>query len=284
MDVDFTDADMDDPELLAELAAVMGHAPPVPDTAARRARLEAQVKAKRQEALRLKAFDKTAAVKALREAKTLEAELQTISSAASATVPPAPAPSRAAAQPVAAAEDASVDRVRVTDEEMDDPELNAELLAITGGPVATPAAGAQPVKPPSAPRRDQSSTDDQLASLVASMSVAEGGHSGANPTPPTQRKASSHDAELDALIASMNDTASARKTPPQVCDMHLHHPSPLTCITLHHPAPLLAQERMSSVDEVAISSLVSSMSEDAAIGVPCACTHEVSRGKVSRGK
>merc|ERR1719262_393540 len=73
---------MDDPELLAELAAIMGQDPPVSSIASRRARLEVQAKAKRHEAMRLKAVNKTAAINALREAKVLEAEIQAMSSLA----------------------------------------------------------------------------------------------------------------------------------------------------------------------------------------------------------
>ena len=55
--VTLTDADMNDPELLAELAALNGEpAPPKPqqNMAARRAQLEAQIVAKKKEAIRLK--------------------------------------------------------------------------------------------------------------------------------------------------------------------------------------------------------------------------------------
>ena len=90
-DVDVTDADMEDPELLAELAAITGEAPrkpkpkpkpnpvanPVPNLAEQKQALEVQLIAKKKEALAFKKEgDKSKAVIAMREAKTIEAGIR----------------------------------------------------------------------------------------------------------------------------------------------------------------------------------------------------------------
>ena len=81
-DVILTAADMDDPELAAELAAVLGEsstnpqsrpanrAPPPDHGAGWDAALKQQIDAKKKLAIQLKATDKKAAMQALREAKS----------------------------------------------------------------------------------------------------------------------------------------------------------------------------------------------------------------------
>ena len=103
--VTLTEADMNDPDLNAELAAVLGESVPSRPAAAARApehgsdseaALRQQISAKKKLALQLRATDKPAAMQALREAKQLEAALQ-------ARPPPAAPPPAAAGAPAAAA-------------------------------------------------------------------------------------------------------------------------------------------------------------------------------------
>ena len=104
--VTLTEADMNDPDLNAELAAVLGESVPSRPAAAARApdhgsdsdaALRQQISAKKKLALQLRATDKPAAMQALREAKQLEAALQ------ARPPPPAAPPPAAAGAPAAAA-------------------------------------------------------------------------------------------------------------------------------------------------------------------------------------
>lgn len=143
-DVTVTDADMEDPELLAELAALTGGGDPPkptpkPDLAAQRADLEARIMAKKKEAIRLKA-DKPACAAAMREYKAMEAQLNKLNASAAppALPPPAPPPTR---KPPAEPTDKDIAAVTVTDEDMDDPELLAELTALSGPSSAAECSG-----------------------------------------------------------------------------------------------------------------------------------------------
>ena len=145
-DVNFTEADMDDPDLAAELAAVLGESIPTKQSRAAAAALanhgsdgdaalRQQIGAKKKLALQLKATDKKAAMQAMREAKQLEATLKARPShPASAPVPAAAAQlSLEAAMIVAVGSGPNPDSVTLSEADMHDPELLAELAAISGG-------------------------------------------------------------------------------------------------------------------------------------------------------
>ena len=212
-DVTITAADMEDPVLLAELAAIMGEAPP-PKPADPRERLAAQAEAKKREALQQKRAGNTAAAgKALREYKALQAQLD-------AKAPPAKA--RAAAPPgdvdlasLLSGAGSDPSSVTVTDADMNDPDLLAELYAVTGGlptPKASPRASgkarvSQP--PPPSPRGKSRAEEDEMAALLEAMNgPAKGGAA-----PPSRRASASRkaaapaeaplDPELDALVAQV---------------------------------------------------------------------------------
>ena len=125
--------------------------PPRPD----RATIEAQIAAQKQQALRLKkAGDTKGAVVAMTKLKALQAQLggAATPAAAPAAAPRAPAARRAGPEPTKmSAED--VEKVTATDEDMNDPELMADLLAMTGG--VAPAAPAPAPAPSAAARRAQ---------------------------------------------------------------------------------------------------------------------------------
>ena len=170
-DVTVTDADMEDPELLAELAALTGGGDPPkptpkPDLAAQRADLEARIMAKKKEAIRLKA-DKPACAAAMREYKAMEAQLNKLNASAAppALPPPAPPPTR---KPPAEPTDKDIAAVTVTDEDMDDPELLAELTALSGPSSAAECSGgggggSRSSKPaPSKPAQPARLSDDEL--------------------------------------------------------------------------------------------------------------------------
>ena len=151
---------MNDPELNAELLAVLGESIPTPQrrpAAAARppdhgsdsdAALRQQIGAKKKLALQLRATDKPAAMQALREAKQLEAALK-----ARPPPPTVPPPTAAAAPGAAAARRVPLEAARacgapggapggfalgepesvtLSEADMRDPELLAELAAITG--------------------------------------------------------------------------------------------------------------------------------------------------------
>ena len=107
--VTLTEADMNDPDLNAELAAVLGESVPSRPAAAARApdhgsdsdaALRQQISAKKKLALQLRATDKPAAIQALREAlreaKQLEATLKARSEARAAEEARAAAEAKAA--------------------------------------------------------------------------------------------------------------------------------------------------------------------------------------------
>ena len=126
-DVVVTDADMEDPELLAELYALTGGPPPAKpkppaDLAAQRANLQDRIAAKKKEAIALKG-DKAACVAAIQEYKAMEAELAKLPLPQQPVAPP---PANAKGPPT----DADIDSVDVTEEDMNDPILLAELAGL----------------------------------------------------------------------------------------------------------------------------------------------------------
>ena len=176
-------AEMEDPELLAELAAVLGEdAPPArnqpaANSEAKRKSLMAQIAAKKKEALAKKsAGDKGGALALMRESKQLEAQLAQLG----AQGPPAAAPRAAASARAAPASQMGLEQglalassgmptdlraVRVTDADMEDPELLAELAAVTGMAINEPAATAPP--PNAAERRAALEREVQTAKREA---------------------------------------------------------------------------------------------------------------------
>ena len=159
--ITLTEADMNDPELAAELAAVLGesiptqrHRPaesihPLPEHGSDwDAALRQQIDAKKKLALQLKATDKKAAIHALREAKQLEATLKARPPPATArAAAPAAAPAPAAQLSLEMAMRVAVggmavgnpDSVTLSEADMHDPELLAELAAISGSPNPNPS-------------------------------------------------------------------------------------------------------------------------------------------------
>ena len=133
VEVTVTDADMEDPELLAELAALTGGPPPAKpkppaDLAAQRANLQDRIAAKKKEAMALKGValkgDKAACQAAIKEYKDMEAELAKL-----------PLPQEPVAPPSVKAKegpptDAEIDSVVVTEDDLNDPTLLAELAAL----------------------------------------------------------------------------------------------------------------------------------------------------------
>ena len=159
--VTLTEADMNDPDLAAELAAVLGESVPTPKHRPAEpihplpehgsdwdAALRQQIGAKKKLALQLKATDKKAAIHALREAKQLEATLKARKPPATArAAAPAAAPAPAAQLSLEAAMRVAVggmavgnpDSVTLSEADMHDPELLAELAAISGSPGPNPS-------------------------------------------------------------------------------------------------------------------------------------------------
>jgi hypothetical protein len=158
--VTLTAADMEDPELLAELAAVLGEAPPPRRRATAppppdQSQLRAQAEAKKQEALRLKrAGDVPGASQALRQYKALQAQLAAPPPAATPAGSPAPAGDRAplSTDDLAAVLDGrvaqNVGSILLTEDDLNDPELLAELAAVLGGPPLPPPSRPAPTRAP----------------------------------------------------------------------------------------------------------------------------------------
>ena len=143
-------AEMNDPDLLAELAAITGGAPPAQPKSAPVPNLEAQIAAKKKEALAAKrAGDMPAAKALLSQAKALEAQLvrQQPPPPAAAAAPSQQAPLEVnemdALRLASSAGEGDV-KVTMSDADMLDPELLAELAAVTGGMEPPPAEPARP--------------------------------------------------------------------------------------------------------------------------------------------
>ena len=246
--VTLTEADMNDPDLAAELAAVLGESIPAPPQ--RRAAapppaeqggdwdaaLRQQIGAKKKLALQLKATDKKAAMHALREAKALEATLKarpppatvaatretvaaaretvamaTGRAAKAAAAAPAAELSLEAAMSVAVGSmgGANPDSVTVSDADMLDPELLAELAAISGNPdPAEPELRAppRPPPPPSASLRDREAGAAAASQRRASAAVVPA--STATPTAAASRlpKSPESDDELSSLMESIMES------------------------------------------------------------------------------
>lgn len=206
--VTLTAADMDDPELLAELAAITGEAPPPARRATAPAppdpsQLRAQAEAKKQEALRLKrAGDIPGASQALRQYKALQTQLAAPRPAATPAGTPAPTGGGGASAPLSTDDLAavlegrvtqSVGSITATDGDLDDPELLAELAAVIGGPPPPPTKRPpQQPQPPALPPKSQPQPQPQASrsppaaphTPVPARSGHAGGFAAGGATPP----------------------------------------------------------------------------------------------------
>eukprot|EP00966_Prymnesium_polylepis_P159674 3690207-Prymnesium_polylepis.1 len=171
---------MEDPELLAELAAVLGEDAPTlraakspADVAAQRKSLESRVLAKKKQALaQKKAGDMKDATKLLREAKELEAQLQQLPAAAATAAPRAVAAPPQPAVPTNVRRDVDdIGDVQATEEDMEDPDLLAELAAVTGG-----VAPAQPAAVPSATAQREALQKEVLAAKREALQAKNAGN------------------------------------------------------------------------------------------------------------
>ena len=124
-----TAADMDDPDLLAELAAITGEQQPPTTARVAEPATKARVASLKKEALALKKANNIGAAKAkLAEAKRLEAQMAQLA----ATPPPAPRAAPGLGGIPSEAATAEVEGVTLSAADMNDPDLLAELAAITG--------------------------------------------------------------------------------------------------------------------------------------------------------
>lgn len=123
--------------IAAALKREVPHIPVLPSDEATARWLEAQIAEKKREAVQLsRAGDKPAGVEALREMKTLQAQLAECQQALG--LPPPPPPPAWLQRVPANADPATV---TLTEEDMDDPELLADLAAVVGDDsVLSPAA------------------------------------------------------------------------------------------------------------------------------------------------
>ena len=152
--MDISEADLvvrpdEEEDLMAELYGIMGGGAPAPAPKKNhKEQLMEKIAAKKTEALTLKrAGDKTAAIAALREAKSLEAELASV----------------VAKQQMAATQrELNPDDVTVTEADMNDPVLLAGVT-ITGMPAEPepPPAASPPPPPPPTPRSSAPTPSDK---------------------------------------------------------------------------------------------------------------------------
>ena len=204
--ITLTAADMDDPELLAELAAVTGTvmsvAPELDE-----ALLRQQIVAKKREALELKKANNLPAAKnALAEAKRLEACLASAQPAlAMPSVPPARAELMSQGAKAGHFKTSNPDNVTLTAADMDDPALLAELAAVAGGD----NDDASPVT-----QQTDTSEEAGLTALLSSMGMAtsaeasekdRGGRATARGISAAQREALQTDTAQALLEAGMSD-------------------------------------------------------------------------------
>ena len=121
-----TAADMDDPDLLAELAAITGEQQPPTTARVAEPATKARVASLKKEALALKKANNIGAAKAkLAEAKRLEAQMAQLA----ATPPPAPRAAPGLGGIPSEAATAEVEGVTLSAADMNDPDLLAELAA-----------------------------------------------------------------------------------------------------------------------------------------------------------